>query len=129
MFALNCSVSKATKAVPYSVVFGRTPVLPVDVRLGSTPARNRDVVSPRDYSEEVHVSLKQLWDNVREALHLSKDAMVERYNRNLRFYDYQPGDRVWLKTDVINVSDHQFLSKMIYSLLGPKLKQIHIDCP
>ena len=112
VFALNSSVSKATKTVPYSVVFGRQPTLPVDVLFGTTSATtNRDAVSPEDYSEEVGMSLEQLWGTVRTHLETSKRDMVTRYNKNLRFHDYQPGEKVWLKADVINPGENKLAPK------------------
>ena len=105
VFALNCSVSKATKAVPYSVVFGRQPTLPIDVLFGtSTLTEYKDAVSPKDYSEEVGSSLRHTWESVRSSLQLSKQDMAAQYNKNIGFHDYSPGERlsVWLKTDVPN---------------------------
>ena len=110
VFALNCSVSKATKAVPYSVVFGRKPTLPIDVLFGTT-VTNRDAVSPEDYSDEVGISLEQIWDSVKTHLEISKRDMVTRYNRNIRFHDYLPGERVWLKADVINAGENKLAPK------------------
>ena len=37
VFALNTTISKATKCVPYEVVFGRPAVLPQDIVFGNTP--------------------------------------------------------------------------------------------
>ena len=110
VFALNCSVSKATKAVPYSVVFGRKPTLPIDVLFGTT-VTNRDAVSPEDNSDEVGISLEQIWDSVKTHLEISKRDMVTRYNRNIRFHDYLPGERVWLKADVINAGENKLAPK------------------
>ena len=112
VFALNCSVSKATKAVPYTVIFGRPPTLPVDVLFGtSNSAGGKDSVTPSEYSEEVGISLKQIWKTVREHLEISKQNMASKYNQNLRFNDYQPGAEVWLKTDVIKSGDNKLAPK------------------
>ena len=72
VFALNCSVSKATKAVPYSVVFGRQPTLPINFLFGtSTSTDNRDAIAPQDYSVEVGSSLRHTWESMRSSLQLS----------------------------------------------------------
>ena len=112
VFALNCSISKATKAVPYNVVFGRPPTLPVDILFGSNNASgNKDFVTPEEYTEEVGISLKLLWDTVTSYLKINKRNMLSRYNKNLRFFDYQPGDEVWWKTDVINPGENKLAPK------------------
>ena len=112
VFALNCSVSKATKAVPYTVVFGRPPTLAVDVLFGtSSSSICKDSVTASEYSEEVGMSLKLIWETVRKHLEISKQDMISRYNRNLRVNDYQPGAQVWLKTDVINSGENKLAPK------------------
>ena len=112
VFALNCSVSKATKCDPYSVVFGRSPTLPVDILLGSERGScNKDSISPTDYSDEVDIALRDLWSSVATQLRLSKQEMLSRCNRNLRFHDYQPGEKVWMKTDVIKGGENKLAPK------------------
>ena len=112
VFALNCSISKATQAVPYDVVFGRSPTLPVDLLFGSAnTSGNKDSVNPKDYTEEVGLSLKHLWESVRTHLELNKKDMLSRYNKNLRFRDYLPGTRVWLKSDVIKSGENKLAPK------------------
>ena len=61
VFALNTTVSAATKCVPYTLVHGRDVVIPEDVRLGC--GRNqlgRDVSSPSDFAMETRLRLEKL---------------------------------------------------------------------
>ena len=44
-------------------------------------------------------------------LKVSKWEMLSRYNQNLRFYDYQPGKKVWLKTDSIKSRENKLAPK------------------
>ena len=112
VFSLNCSVSKATQCVPYNVVFGHPPTLPVDMLFGNTTVTtSKDSVTPKEYVEEVGVSLKHIWDTVKTHLEISKEEMQSKYNKNLRFHDYQPGVKVWLKTDVINAGENKLAPK------------------
>ena len=54
VFALNCSESSAIKRMPYEVVFGRAPTLPVDVTFNTKPRDQvEDIVTPREYFDEV----------------------------------------------------------------------------
>ena len=110
VFALNCSLSKATNCVPYSIVFGRPPTLPVDVLLGCTPSLS-DSISPKEYLEEVGVTLKDLWDAASAKLQITQHDMIKRYNKNIRFHDYCVGDSVWLKTDFIKAGENKLAPK------------------
>ena len=112
VFALNCSVSKATQSVPYTVVFGRSPTLPVDILFGNNnTSGNKDSVTPKEYTEEVGVSLKNVWDTATTHLNISKQEMMSQYNKKLRFHDYQPGEQVWWKTDVIKTGENKLAPK------------------
>ena len=96
VFALNCSESAAIKCVPYNVVFGRSAVLPADIFLNNTiVSAQKDAISPKDYAEEAHDVMKRTWGVVIKHLRLSKEKMAQNYNKNIRFNDFQPGDKVW----------------------------------
>ena len=111
VFALNCSESSATKCVPYEVVFGRAPSLPMDVTFG-VDRRDQvsDAITPRQYSEEVQFSLNDVFDQVIDKLKLSKDKMQKQYNRKLNFIDYQRGEKVWLKVKHYKTGENRKLS-------------------
>ena len=111
VFALNCSESKATKCIPYQVVFGRKPTLPVDM-LFNTLTKNKidDVVTPRDYVEEIELTLKELFNLVIDHLHLSKVRMLKQYNKNIRFHNYMDGEKAWLKVKHFRTGETRKLS-------------------
>ena len=111
VFALNCSESKATKCIPYQVVFGRKPTLPVDM-LFNTLTKNKidDVVTPRDYVEEIELTLKELFNLVIDHLHLSKARMLKQYNKNIRFHNYMDGEKAWLKVKHFRTGETRKLS-------------------
>ena len=66
--------------------------------------------TPRDYSDEVSVTLKEVFDHVIEHLKLSKIKMQKQYNRNLRFHDYKSGEKVWLKVKYYKTGENRKLS-------------------
>ena len=111
VFALNCSKSKATKCIPYQVVFGRKPQLPVD-KLFNTQIKNNidDVVKPSDYVDEIDLTLKDLFHFVIEHLQLSKIEMMKQDNKNIRFHNYADGDNVWLKIKHFKTGESRKLS-------------------
>ena len=109
VFALNCSKSSAIKCVPYNVVFGRAPTLPVDNQLGlKEPAV--DSVSPREYGEEVSSSLVDIFRHVESNLKVSKESMRKQYNKGLRVIEYKPGDSVWMAARYFKSGESRKLS-------------------
>ena len=65
VFLLNCGESKAIMCVPYTVVFGRPPTLPVDIFLDMQEGpRFTDGVTPKDFSEEMNFALKDMFQYV-----------------------------------------------------------------
>ena len=111
VFALNCSESTAIKCVPYNVVFGRAPVLPIDIDFGTNrPVAGEDDVSPAEYTNEVDGVLSDMFDHVVERLQLSKIKMQKQYNKNLNFKDYAQGEKVWLKVKYYKTGENRKLS-------------------
>lgn len=96
VFALNTTISKATKCVPYEVVFGRPAVLPQDIIFGTTPDEFEHT-SASDHLHAVSSSLNDVFEQVMSSLALSKKTMQRHYNKNIRFNDYKEGQKVWLK--------------------------------
>ena len=98
VFALYTSISTATKCIPYTVVFGRDPILPEDVLLGIDKRyAYYDVTNASDYAEELQGTLNEIYKQVNVQLEITRTDMQLQYNKRLNFNDYKPGDRVWLK--------------------------------
>ena len=111
VFALNCSESKATQSIPYEVVFGRKPILPLDVLLTCDDEYvPDDVITPSSYTEELNLQLKVIFENVIEKLHISKEKMQKEYNKKIRFNDYSNGEKVWLKKRFYKTDENRKLS-------------------
>ena len=109
IFALNTSLSSATKRSPYEVVFGRLPTLPIDLVFGT---RNESVSapSPEEYVKDLRIQLRDTLAQVNENLDISRKKMMRQYNRNLNFYDYKPMDPVWLKKKVFKPGESKKLA-------------------
>ena len=111
VFALNCSESAAIKCTLYNVVFGRSAVLPADIFFHNpNVSAQRDAISPKDYAEEAHDVMKRTWDVVIKHLRLSKEKMAQKYNKNVRYNDLQPGDKVWLKARYVKSGESRKLA-------------------
>ena len=111
VFALNCSESSAIKCVPYNVVFGRDPVLPLDLDFGTKRrVPGESVSTPSQYLEEVESVLQSVFDHVITHLKLSKVKMQKQHNRHLKFIDYKGGEKVWLKVKHYKTGENRKLS-------------------
>lgn len=90
VITLNCSKSTAIKYVPYNVVFGLSPVVPLDDEFSiNRHVLTEDIATTRDYTEEVRVSVNEVFDHVIDHLKLSKIKMQKQYNQKLKYIDYR----------------------------------------
>lgn len=98
IFALNTSVSAATKQVPYSLVHGRDVVVPADLRLGcSKDQLGRDIASAEDYAAETKIRLEKAYETVNKTLSTYRARMETNYNKSIKHRQYSVGDEVWLR--------------------------------
>ena len=98
VFALNTTISAATKCVPYSVVHGRDAVIPEDVFLGRTSVQlGQDVASPSDFAVETRMHLDRAFETVRNNLSKYRSRMEKSYNTSIKTHDYAVGYDVWLR--------------------------------
>ena len=78
------SISTATKCIPYTVVFGRDPVLPEDVLLGIDKRYEyHDVNNASDYAEELKGTLNKICKQVNVQLEITRTNMQRQYNKRL----------------------------------------------
>ena len=96
IFALNTSVSASTKFSPYEIIFGRRPVLPIDLIMGTVEDFNC-ASSPDEYVKDLRIQLKDVITKVNENLEVSRGRMMAHYNQKILFHDYRPDDKAWLK--------------------------------
>lgn len=96
IFALNTSVSASTKFSPYEIIFGRRPVLPIDLIMGTVEDFNC-ASSPDEYVKDLRIQLKDVITKVNENLEVSRQRMMAHYNQKIVFHDYRPDDKAWLK--------------------------------
>ena len=96
VFSLNTSISHTTKCIPYEVLYGRKPVLPIDLVLNSE-IDSFNAGTPEEYVSDLRIQLREILLKVNENSDISRKKMMEQYNKNINFNDYKAGDQVWLK--------------------------------
>ena len=110
VFALN-TTSSATKLTPYEIVYGRNPVLTVDLYFGTSDKyMETDAMSPKDYQGNARDRLRDLYESVRTQLKISRDRMKKQYDTNINHHNYEIGDRVWLKKKNFKIGESRKLS-------------------
>ena len=109
VFALNTSESSATKCAPFKVIFGREPTFPTDILMG-TVSNQISAPTPADYVKDLKLQIKDVLLKVSDNLNISRKAMMRQYNKNLRFNDYKPGDKVWVKRKYFKSGENRKLS-------------------
>ena len=119
IFALNISISCATKCTPYEVLYGRRAILPIDIILG-TNSNSVNAGTPQEYLKDFRIQLRDILLKVNDNLKISQQRMIEQYNRNVMFYDYRPNDTVWLKTEIFQTRGEQ-------EAVAPKIRSLD-DC-
>ena len=91
VFALNASECKATRCVPYNVVFGRSAILSQDIAFYNSVSDKHDEMLPAEFECATSTSTKDIFSHVVNALEISKRKMQQHYSRNLCFINYTKG--------------------------------------
>ena len=96
IFSLNTTISSTTKCIPHEVLFGRKPVLPIDLVLSSN-VEAFGAGTPEEYVSDLRIQLRDILLKVCENANISRKKMMAQYNKNVMFNDYKTGDQVWVK--------------------------------
>ena len=111
VFALNTTVSAATKCVPYSVVHGRDAVIPEDVTLGRAKAQlGQDVASPTEFAVETRLRLDRAYETINKNLSMYRSRMEKSYNSSTKLHEYSVGDEVWLRKKTFKCGESEKLA-------------------
>ena len=97
MFAYNSTRHSATGHSPYFLLYGREPLLPLDVVLGRVPKVSPKASSYRSYTEEWGERMARAYQIASENSRKSKGFSEERWKKRLLASELQIGDRVLVK--------------------------------
>ena len=105
-FAYNCIHHDSTSFSPFELLFGRKPLLPIDIIFG-----NSKVTTVKGYSEY----LKQWKNTMTDAYSIAAEKTEqcadhghEEYNKKARSSELKPGDQVLVK----KIVEHGGLGKL-----------------
>ena len=92
-FAINTTVNKSTTFSPYFLMFGRSPILPIDLIFGIEPKSE----PYKKFVDEWQSSLKQAFDLVRQRAEKSAEIGKRGYDKKVHGKDIEVGDRVLVR--------------------------------
>jgi hypothetical protein len=93
--AYNCTRHASTGFSPYQMLFGRSPVLPVDVKLGVTP--QAEALPSTEYVAGLRESLEAAWKSAESAQRTASAEQKQWYDRHQRGFALTVGDLVLVK--------------------------------
>ena len=97
-FAYNSTICKSTGFSPYYLMFGRNPLLPVDVMFGigesKEPTNELTKVSYRRFVDEWKKSLSGAYEIVRRHARKASETNKRGYDKKIRGVGIEVGDRV-----------------------------------
>ncbi|KAJ8044512.1 hypothetical protein HOLleu_07281 [Holothuria leucospilota] len=94
--AYNCTRNDATGESPYMLMFGREPLLPIDLRLGLSSGPG-DAVSHQGYVERLKHRLQRAHQLASEKSNKRAEANRRNYDTTVREQALAPGDRVLVR--------------------------------
>ena len=82
VWTYNTARQETTKVSPFVLIYGRTPLLPVDIRMGS----NTSILTAQERSA--------IDDKVVKRIAQAADLMQKKYNKRIKEVTFQEGDKV-----------------------------------
>jgi hypothetical protein len=86
VFAYNTSQQQTTKESPFKLLYGREPVLPVDIALG--------LPEPKFDTSEWLMNLNDARDLIRFRVELAQEQQQKQFNQRRRDIKFKKGDKI-----------------------------------
>lgn len=96
LFAYRTAIHEATRFSPFRIVYGRSPVLPVDVIIGHEHSIQGQGKSIPAHVRDVGKSLHSMFRVIREHESQAHQRNKRRYDGRISGRSFVVGDRVWL---------------------------------
>ena len=95
LFAYRTAINQTTRRSPFEMLFGTTPVLPLDLsdNLRVTDARSST------YVDELKTRFQSVHTTALERQKVAKQRMKTYYDKKSTSFEYEEGDRVWLSNE------------------------------
>jgi transposase InsO family protein len=116
--AYNCTKSNATGFSPFFLMFGRKPVLPIDLLFGQKNSEENK--SHQKYVQELEKKLKWAYEKAQQHREKEQNRHADRHNRKVKCAKLEKGDVVLLKREVFK-GKHKIQDKWqneLYEIVG-----------
>ncbi len=132
LFAYRCSAQASVGDSPFFLIYGRDPIVPIDVSLISEPRVYQEI---EDYRADISLALQEAWKLARQHLTQAQHRQKRYYDQTVRNYIFSVGDRVWLHTPATKKGKTPKLSCMwhgpfrIIEVFIPNVRIVPVDAP
>ena len=113
-FAYNTSIHTSTGYSPYYLMFGRQPVLPIDVQYGTTQPHQQPSVN--EYAAELDQRLTSAFELARRTSGIQHERQKQYYDTKTHGESHAVGDLVWLHNPKVPKNSSK---KLFHPWTGP----------
>ena len=116
-FAYNTARQESTGFSPFFLLYGREPVLPIDLELQANPnPQVHEDDASMDYAERLMKELKAAKVLVKLRMELAQEKQKRIYNEKRREQEFNPGDLVLIYKPLRKIGKSE---KLLHRWLGP----------
>uniref|UniRef100_A0A8C8RYW9 Gypsy retrotransposon integrase-like protein 1 n=1 Tax=Pelusios castaneus TaxID=367368 RepID=A0A8C8RYW9_9SAUR len=124
--AYNCTRNDTTGHSPYFLMFGRQPILPIDLCFG-IKIRGRQEVAHQEYVKDLRCRLRYAYDLAAKESERSQLTNKSRWDAKIIMSSIEPGDRVLVRN--LSLRGKQKLADRWEPVVHVVLEQLKEDIP
>ena len=109
LFAYRTAVHEATGFTPFHVTFGHSPMLPIDILIGTLPTQHKEVPA---FVADLNRSLSAVYSTVHTNIHSAHQHSKARYDKKSTSNHYSVGDIVWFYNPAIKTGQTKKLASL-----------------
>jgi hypothetical protein len=122
-FAIRTSVNETTGETPAFLMFGRDPIIPLDLIIGEPiqgpPLMNKDQEQTRNYRTYLMNKLRVAFNTVKEHSEIEKLTQKMKYDKHTTQREFAEGDLVWVATTTAQLGNNSIRGKLQPKYQGP----------
>lgn len=116
LYAYRTSVHATTREMPYTMLFGVDPWMPLDIGLTKDTAKPLKSEDIKDYRDQVRMRLETAWKLAKDNTEAAQMQQTRHYDKNRVDVEYAIGSKVWI---YLPVTKKQHTTKLTHFWCGP----------